>query len=167
MGNVTHGMTGTPTFRSWSNMVQRCTNSNNHGYKNYGGRGIRVCQRWMTFGNFFEDMGVAPLGHSIERNDNSKGYEPGNCRWATRVEQNRNKRNNRRITFRGETLTFGEWATRIGIREPKLRERFDKGWPIDLALTLPPSKHNSVRRSKKSKYNSNERSCHDQTEQSI
>lgn len=84
-----------PTYHSWASMVKRCTNPNATRWGHYGGRGITVCARWRTFANFLVDMGEKPPGLSIDRIDNGRGYEPGNCRWATHREQCRNKRNSK------------------------------------------------------------------------
>ena len=90
--DVPHGMQGTPTYHSWSNMIQRCTNPKHHKYANYGAKGITVCERWREFANFLADMGVRPEGKTLDRYpDNTGNYEPGNCRWATPAEQQRNR----------------------------------------------------------------------------
>lgn len=87
-----HNVRRTLTYNSWANMIQRCNNSNHPRYKDYGGRGITVCERWLRFENFLEDMGEAPPDHTIERKNNDRGYFKKNCKWATRAEQNKNKR---------------------------------------------------------------------------
>lgn len=90
--NTKHGFNGSRTYVSWCSMLARCTNEKLRSYKNYGGRGIVVCSRWMEFENFLADMGERPEKHSIDRIDNDGNYEPGNCRWATASEQRKNQR---------------------------------------------------------------------------
>lgn len=88
------------TYTTWRSMISRTTNPNVHNYKNYGGRGITVCDRWFDFKNFLKDMGEKPVGLTLERIDNNKGYEPGNCRWATWKEQAANRRPARKVVVK-------------------------------------------------------------------
>lgn len=111
-----HGESGSRTFQSWASMRQRCTNPTNPRYADYGGRGISVCERWNSFENFLLDMGERPAGATIDRFPNNDGnYEPGNCRWASMTEQNRNRRTTINVEHDGETLPLKAWADRVGV----------------------------------------------------
>lgn len=115
----------TKEFRAWINIKQRCYNKNNAAYQKYGGRGIIVAERWMiSFDNFLKDMGRAPSkDHSIERIKNDGNYEPSNCKWATRKEQNNNTRQNLLIRYRGQTKTCAQWCDQLGLNYDKVRQR--------------------------------------------
>lgn len=123
--NTTHGEADvTSEYVSWQNMLHRCRNTNSPGYRNYGGRGIRVCARWQKDASFLADMGRKPTSeHSIERRNVNKGYSPANCVWATRAQQNNNKRNSVRITYQGITHTPRQWSDLIGIPASTIRSR--------------------------------------------
>lgn len=132
-------------YRSWATMIQRCCNCNSSAYKHYGGRGIKVCERWRMFENFLADMGPRPEGTTLDRSDNDGDYEPGNCVWATRTAQSRNRRSNKMITYQGVTLCVTDWAKRQGIPKQCLQDRLWRGWPVEHALTLLANPHNSVK----------------------
>ena len=140
--HVTHGQSfgnGTRTYRIWGGMKSRCYNPQVPCYKDYGGRGRTICQRWLdSFDAFLSDMGECPSkAHTIDRTDNSKGYEPGNCKWATMQTQMRHTRHNRVVTVNGETHCTSEWAEINGISYSAIRQRLNDGWPEDKAVTLP------------------------------
>jgi len=132
-----HGLWGTPTYYSWAQMLSRCRNQEAPEWPNYGGRGIKVCERWEKFENFLSDMGIRPNGRSIDRINNNGNYEPGNCRWATRAEQNSNSRRNRLITHNGITKTMTQWSKDLSIPFGMIRGRLDRGWSGSDALTIP------------------------------
>ncbi len=129
----------TRTYRSWQSMKDRCTNPNNENYKNYGGRRITVCKRWMKFENFLEDMGKSwKPGLTIEREDNDGNYCLENCRWATNAEQNKNKRNNRYETYAGKNRLFVELCREHNMPRKIVYNRFyNYGWTLKEALTTP------------------------------
>lgn len=143
--NTTHGESSTTRkqasdeYRTWTAMISRCENANDSSYPDYGGRGITVCDRWRnSFEAFLEDMGRRPSpGHSIDREENSKGYLPSNCRWATKKQQGRNKRNNRIIAARGQRKTMAEWAEITGLRIGTISERLRHGWSQERSVTEP------------------------------
>lgn len=120
------------TYTSWRNMIDRCMNPKNKYYHNYGGRGIIVCQQWLKdFRNFLKDMGECPKGYSIDRINNSKNYCKSNCHWITAKMNNRNKRNNRLITFGEKTQCIAAWAEETGINEDTIRYRLNSGWLVE------------------------------------
>lgn len=132
--NTRHGMSETPTYYVWVSMIQRCTNPRCVAYPDYGGRGIRVCEPWMDFANFLADVGEKPERLSLDRIDNSRGYEPGNVRWATSVEQNNNTRWNRRVEHQGRVMTIAQWAKETGAPYHRIYEGLKRGRSMDEIL---------------------------------
>jgi hypothetical protein len=127
-----------PLYQVWAALKYRCLNPNSSKWKNYGGRGITVCKRWIdSFENFLEDMGERPEGSSLERINVDGNYEPGNCRWATQKEQQNNKRNNKKLTYKGKTQTIAEWSRELQISKVTLRERILRGWSVERTLSTP------------------------------
>jgi len=128
-------------YRVWCDMIQRCTNSSHHAYRNYGGRGISVCARWLRFENFLIDMGDPPTPcHQIDRINNDDGYYVTNCHWVTSKMNNQNRRNNRVITFGDKTQCLSEWARDTGISHQAILWRLNHGWSVEQALTEPAGK---------------------------
>jgi hypothetical protein len=127
----------------WAAMIQRCHNPRNPGFKNYGGKGVAVCDRWRhSFDAFRSDMGLPPAGHSIERQDNSAGYEPGNCVWATRADQNRNRPSwCRYVEINGERLTLKDaWRKHAHASityRAFVKRVVSRGWSLSDALSTP------------------------------
>ena len=125
---TTHGLADTGIYFIWRALISRCNNPKNKGFKNYGGRGIKVSDHWLKFENFFEDMGYKPEGKSLDRVDNDGDYSVENCRWATRKEQANNRRKNLpKITLDGVTLSIGDWANRLKLNPASVRNRLRKG----------------------------------------
>jgi len=139
---TTHGLTGIPEYWVYHHMIQRCYNERDVEYRNYGARGITVCDDWRAaFENFFASMGRRPSPkHSLERIDNEKGYAPDNCKWATLKEQNNNRRGNHRITVNNEPGTVTTLAEQRDIKPSTVFNRLSKGFTADDALTIKPSK---------------------------
>lgn len=124
----THGMTGTPEFKAWETMRDRCRNPRNKSWRHYGGRGISVCESWQQFENFYADMGPRPTDdHSLDRIDVNGHYEPANCRWALESEQKNNRRDNIFVTNNGRTLTLSQWARELGLPPQLLIQRYSRG----------------------------------------
>ena len=134
--NRTHGLSDDPAYRCWKDMRSRCNTPTDSDYKDYGGRGIKVCERWSQFPNFLADMGPRPEGTSLDRIDVNGDYEPSNCRWATPKEQARNKRSNRMIEWRGRKQPLSAWCEEVGIEHSKARYRLQKGWTLDSVFSL-------------------------------
>lgn len=131
-----HGMARTPEHKAWVAIKQRCFNPNASNHKNYGARGITMCDEWLNdFAAFYLNVGPRPSArHSIERINNNGNYEPGNVRWATAKEQMRNRRNSRLVTFENKTLCVSAWAEHLGLTVPQMVRRL-RNWPLKRALT--------------------------------
>ena len=140
MPKTTHRMTKTPEYKAWDSMKQRCFNPNHKRYSDWGGRGIKVCDRWKNSSeNFLADMGLKPTPkHSLDRIDNDGDYCPENCRWATKAEQENNRRNNKPlITIGNETYTIAQWAKKMSISEFVIHTRLKMGWSEYDAVMTP------------------------------
>lgn len=136
---ITHGYSNTKTYFSWQDMKKRCFTIKNSHYKDYGGRGIKVCNRWLKFENFLADMGEKPEGMSLDRINVNKNYSPKNCRWASDIQQANNKRNN--LKYKGETAA--EASRRLGSKNSCLvAGRIFNGWSKEKAFTIPAKKIN-------------------------
>lgn len=138
--NRTHGKSYEPIYAIWNSMRSRCNNSNSISYRNYGGRGIRVCERWMSFKNFYSDMGERPSNaYQIDRINPNGNYEPENCRWADNLKQQNNRCNNHKLTYNGTTMTMAEWARSLGVSRQLLYQRLRRKWPTWKVLFIQPS----------------------------
>jgi hypothetical protein len=141
MFNFKHGHRAAPSgsperraYDAWRNLRRRCTGERVPNFKDYGGRGIGFDYKWSSYEAFLGDMGLPPKGYSIERIDNNGPYCKSNCKWATRVVQNRNKRNNKYIEFNGQSKTVGEWAEDLGLSAGTLLYRFRRGWTVERSM---------------------------------
>ncbi len=122
----------------WSGMKDRCRNPNSRSYHRYGGRGIKVCERWLVFANFIADMGPRPAGTSLNRIDNDKGYSPENCEWADEITQQNNRSNNIIITHDGRSLTITQWSKITGLSFRAIESRYRAKWPTEKILDPAP-----------------------------
>jgi hypothetical protein len=123
-------------------MRSRCEDPKYHKYRDYGARGIKVCERWLKFENFFADMGLPPKGMTLERRNNDGDYEPSNCQWATKKDQARNRRNNHLLTYDGREQCLAAWVEELGLPRNTIRNRLNRGWSIDDAFTVPANERN-------------------------
>ena len=142
MPSYIHGMSYSKEHSTWSKIKSRCNNPKNKAFKNYGGRGIKVCKRWQkSFILFLKDMGMAPTRkHSIDRIDNNGDYRPGNCRWATAKEQGNNTRLNHLIEFKGQKKTLMEWSEIIGFHYKRAHKRIFAGWDFEDVIKNSPER---------------------------
>ena len=137
-GHIKHGLHGSSEYGCWIGMRQRCTNPRNKNFKNYGGRGIKICATWLeSFDAFFADMGPRPEGHSLDRINVDGDYEPGNVRWATQQQQLENTRVARLVTINGRTQTVAAWAREMGLSPGQVQRRENAGWPTADAILTP------------------------------
>lgn len=140
-GNTKHGQHGSLTYARWKSMMQRCNPNSSRHHARYAGSGITVCDRWTEFSNFLADMGECPdKSMTLDRIDNARGYEPENCRWATKVEQNLNRSMTVLLTHDGITQSVTEWANVIGMSANTLHHRIGLGWTAERAITQPLKK---------------------------
>jgi hypothetical protein len=147
VANKTHGESNTRLYSIWCAMIARCENKGAESYRNYGGRGISICEEWRSDFTAFRDWSLEQ-GYddtlSIDRIDTNGNYEPSNCRWATRSVQMNNTRRSKRYTYRGETKTLKEWSDSEGIEYRFLKSRLARGWTIEKALTEPKRRNQFV-----------------------
>lgn len=134
------------THKTWHSMLQRCNNPKCQEYKNYGGRGIKVCKAWMKFEGFLQDMGERPPNLTLDRKNNDGDYCKENCRWITNKEQQRNKRTNRAITIGDETKCVAGWCEELGLRYHTVITRLQRGWSDEEALEIVPRKRKTKRK---------------------
>lgn len=131
-----HGYFGTRVYAVWTSMKQRCANPKHRAYHRYGGRGIKVCKRWEKFENFLADMGEPPIGLTLERRHNDKGYTKSNCFWATPKQQG-NRNSCVKLTHAGKTMNITQWAIHLGVPRGVLYDRVRAGWDTKRILTEP------------------------------
>lgn len=137
--NGRHGLSGTTEYSAWKGIITRCRWEKYYQWKNYGGRGIRVCKRWSRFENFIADMGFKPgAEYSIDRIDVNGDYEPSNCRWATHKQQAQNRRNNIFIELGGDKKTVAEWSDLYGVKAATVYARFHNNSASGISLFSKP-----------------------------
>lgn len=134
-----HGKYGSPEYKSWENMRTRCLNSKSTRFKDYGGRGIKICLRWLnSFEDFYKDMGPRPSSkHSLDRINNDGNYSPSNCRWSTNEQQYRNRRSNKVLKYKGKKKTLIEWTEILGLNYKTIHLRLSKGCSVEEAFEKP------------------------------
>lgn len=141
--NTVHGKCKTKEYLVWQQMRERCNNPKKGSFQRYGARGIKVCPEWDHAGGFvpfLEHLGACPEGHTLDRIDNDKGYEPGNVRWTDNATQYRNRRQTVWITIGEETLCRKDWCSRYGMDEATVAARLTRGWSAERAIKTPAQK---------------------------
>ena len=141
-----NGWRGHPLSNTWYGIIDRCYKPSHISYSNYGGKGIRVCDRWLDFSNFIKDMGERPEGKTIDRIDSTKDYSPNNCRWATPKEQSNNTSTNRKLTIGDRTMTVTMWAEFIGIKPATVFKRLSYGFSPYDAVYRPVRKRKTAKK---------------------
>lgn len=140
-GKTTHGNASdgkvTVEYTTWAAMRDRCSNPKSVKYKDYGGRGIAVCDEWQNFETFRADMGNKPRGMSLERIDNNQGYSRQNCRWALPLEQARNRRGNIMLKYCGEEHNLSHWCEKLGLNRGTIGARLRASWSVERTLSTP------------------------------
>jgi hypothetical protein len=146
--NTTHGQTQngliSREYNCWHHMIERCNNPKIKQYKDYGGRGIKVCEHWLKFENFYNDMGDCPEDMTLDRKDNNGDYTPENCRWVTRKEQQNNMRSNIFLSYNGITDTLIHWADKLNIKSGILYHRYYREWSEQRMLSTPGKEYRRV-----------------------
>jgi hypothetical protein len=142
LDTTTHGMTNTKIYNVWATMLARCFNQNNKAYIHYGGRGIVVCDRWLHFECFYEDMGISyKNGLTLERNDVNDGYNKNNCCWETYKVQANNRRNSKRYEYNGNNMTIAEIGEKYNIKPTLISSRMNRGWNLIQSIETPIIPH--------------------------
>lgn len=147
LGNLKHGYHGSLTYGRWKAMRQRTSKRRSRHHREYYG-GVECCARWSSFTFFLADMGECPAGHTLDRIDNARGYEPGNCRWATKAAQNENRSSTVFLKLDGATNSVAGWAKRLGISANTIRARLKQGWTTERTLTEPVGARGGARGTK-------------------
>ncbi len=133
-----HGCSTHPLYNIWTGMIARCSDPDDEAYEGYGGRGIKVCDRWQDVAMFIEDMAQTySPGLTIDRRDNDGDYCKENCHWTTMAIQAKNRRDTRLLTHNGETLCASDWANKLGISKHTIYKRLDRGMSVEESLTKP------------------------------
>jgi hypothetical protein len=141
---VTHGMNNTPTYKTWEGMIQRCTNPKSKRFPVYGGRGISICDRWLKFENFYEDMGLKPQKLTLDRIDNDGNYCKENCKWSTVKEQNNNTSRNHFITVNGIKKNITQWESALGVGRGTIYSRIKRGLSSEDAVMFGKDNDDSL-----------------------